>query len=284
VSFDPRLPRDDVNVSPTHPLAEAGWLIAAACALGLVLAVLAFGVTEGVARWLPAGLEARLFGGLFDSLGEEPGADEPPRAALARELLARLSARLPESPYALRLVVLDQREPNAFALPGGTIAVTQGLLDTAQSENELAFVLGHELGHFAARDHLRAIGRGLILSFVMRAALGVGAGQAAVPALASELASRGFARDQERDADAFALRLLAREYGHVAGADAFFRHLPDAKAGLADRSSAWLSTHPVSEERIAALAALAAREHMPATGPLRPLPGDRLGKGAGLGL
>lgn len=271
MSFDPRLPRDDVNVSPTHPLVEASWLLVAAAVAGLMLAVLAFGATEVVARWLPPGLEARLFGALWSDVGAEAGAGETPRAALARSVLARLAARWPENPYTFRLVVLDEPELNALALPGGTIAVTRGLLEVAESENELAFVLGHELGHFAARDHLRAIGRGLILAFVMRALVGAGAGEAAVPALASELASRGFARDQERDADAFALRLLAAEYGHVAGADAFFRRLPDADAGLAARAAGWLATHPVSESRIAALHALAAREHLSPTGPLRQL-------------
>jgi Zn-dependent protease with chaperone function len=271
VSFDPRLPRDDVNVSPTHPLAEASWLLLAAAVAGLTLAVLAFAATEVVARWLPPGLEARLFGDLFDAFAEEAGVDEPPRTAQARDVLLRLAARWPENPYSFRLVALDDGELNAFALPGGTIAVTRGLLESAESENELAFVLGHELGHFAARDHLRALGRGLILGFVMRAVVGAGAGEAAVPALASELASRGFARDQERDADAFALRLLAAEYGHVAGADAFFRRLPDSGGGLARRAAAWLATHPVSESRIAALHALAARERFSPTGPLRNL-------------
>jgi predicted Zn-dependent protease len=271
VSFEPRLPRDDVNVSPTHPLAEASWLLVAAAVAGLMLAVLAFAATEVVARWLPAGVEARLFGDLWGAFGEEAGVDDPPRTALARDLLARLAAHWPENPYRFRLVALDEEQLNAFALPGGTIAVTRGLLASVESENELAFVLGHELGHFAARDHLRAIGRGLILGLVLRAAVGAGAGEAAVPALASELASRGFARDQERDADAFALQLLAAEYGHVAGAEAFFRRLPDADAGVAQRAAAWLATHPVSAARIAALHDLAARSHLSSSGPLRQL-------------
>lgn len=74
------------------------------------------------------------------------------------------------------------------------------------------------------------MGRGLILSLVMRSVVGTGAGDA-VPALSAELASRGFARDQERDADAFALGLVSAEYGHVQGADRFFARLPDAEAG-----------------------------------------------------
>jgi predicted Zn-dependent protease len=184
--------------------------------------------------------------------------------------LQRLAARWPENPYELRLAVFDDAATNAFALPGGTIVVTRGLLDAAESENELAFVLGHEIGHFAARDHLRAIGRGLILSQVMRSLIGSGAGDA-VPALSAELASRGFARDQERDADAFALGLVAAEYGHVHGADHFFGRLPDAEADLGDRAVAWLATHPVSEARIEALRELARRRGYATSGPLAKL-------------
>ena len=265
MSFEPRLPRDDINASKTHPLADAWWLVIGAAAAGLALTVLALAFAELAARWLPASLEARLFGGLIEAEGDHP------RGPAARDLLARLASHWPENPYELRLSVLDEEGPNAFAMPGGSITVTRGLLEQVESENELAFVLGHELGHFAARDHLRAIGRGLILGLVLRAAVGAGAGEAAVPALASEHASRGFARDQERDADAFALQLLAAEYGHVAGAEAFFRRLPDADAGVAQRAAAWLATHPVSAARIAALHDLAARSHLSSSGPLRQL-------------
>jgi Zn-dependent protease with chaperone function len=268
VSFDPRLPRDDVNVSRTHPLREAAWLLAGAAAAGLLLAGLAFAATEVASRWLPPGLEARLFASVFDDFADDAAAH--PRGPAAAALLQRLAARWPESPYAFRLAVAAQDSPNAFALPGGTIAVTTGLLDAVESENELAFVLAHELGHFAGRDHLRALGRGLILQLGLRAVVGAGAGDA-VPALAGELANRGFARDQERDADAFALAIVAAEYGHVAGADAFFGRLPDAETGLGTRAAAWFSTHPVSEARIAALRERAVRAGYTASGPLSPL-------------
>lgn len=268
MSFDPRLPRDDVNVSKTHPLGEASWLLLGAAVAGLLLAALAFATTELVSRWLPPDLEVRVFGGVFDALaGDEPASEEDPRAGAARALLGRLAARWPENPYTFELGVLEDDSMNAFALPGGTIVVTRGLLDAAESENELAFVLGHEIGHFAARDHLRALGRGLILSLVLRSVVGTGAGDA-VPALSAELASRGFARDQERDADAFGLGLVAAEYGHVAGADHFFTRLPDAEAGPGSRAAAWFATHPVTESRIAALHTLArARGYRP-DGPL----------------
>ncbi len=268
MSFEPRLPRDDVNVSRAHPLGEAAWLVAGVAAAGLLLAALAFAAMEVATRWLPPALEVRLFGALFEDWGGAPGADTRERAAQA--LLARLAARWPENPYAFRLMVVDEETPNAFALPGGAIAVTSGLLGAVESENELAFVLAHEIGHFAARDHLRAMGRALLLQLGLRAVGGTGAADA-LPGLALEIASRGFSRAQERGADAFALALVAAEYGHVAGADAFFRRLPDAEAGLGTRAAAWFSTHPVSESRIEALHERAARQGYPESGALSAL-------------
>ena len=264
MSFDPRLPRDDVNASTTHPLAEAAWLAAGAAAAGVLLTLLALALAEVATRWLPPSFEARLFGSLAVEAGEHP------RAPAARALLARLAADWPENPYELRLSIVDEEMPNAFAVPGGAIAVTRGLLDEVESENELAFVLGHEIGHFEGRDHLQAIGRALVVSLALRAVF-ASVGAEAVPTLASGLASRGYDRGQERAADRFGLALVEREYGHVAGADRFFARLPDAQARFGHRAAAWFATHPVSEERIAALHAYAREEGWPEDGPLTPL-------------
>jgi Zn-dependent protease with chaperone function len=178
----------------------------------------------------------------------------------------------PENPYTLRVVIWEEDQPNALAFPGGLVVVTTGLLDRAGSENELAFVLGHELGHFRNRDHLRGLGRGIAFALIAAAIGGSGAGDAAkLAALSQQLAARGFDRDQERDADRFGLELVAAEYGHVAGALAFFEQLE----GPDDRGDAWLaaylSTHPVHDERVDTLRDFAAERGFPSHGALRPL-------------
>ena len=162
-------------------------------------------------------------------------------------------------------VILEEETPNAFAIPGGLVVVTSGLLDDVKSENELAFVLGHELGHFAERHHLRGLGRGLVLQVGMSVVLG-GSASEKLPMLIAELADSRFARDHEREADRFGLELVFREYGHVGGADAFFRRLPDAKAGLGDRLGSYMASHPVSEDRIEALDEVARERGYPTEG------------------
>jgi len=161
--------------------------------------------------------------------------------------------------------------PNAFALPGGQVLVTSALLEQTGSENELAFVLAHELGHVAGRHPLRALGRGLLLSLAL-GAIGSTEG-ASVAASAAALGERSFSREQERAADRFGLALVAAEYGHVAGATDFLRRLPDAQdARAASRAASWLATHPRSVDRVAELEGLARQQGFLTEGELSPLP------------
>ena len=76
----------------------------------------------------------------------------------------------PDSPISNRpfhVYVTEVDDINAIALPGSNIIVFSGLLQNIQSENELVMVLGHELGHYAHKDHLRGLGRGLGISLVI---------------------------------------------------------------------------------------------------------------------
>ena len=132
----------------------------------------------------------------------------------------------------------------------------------------MAAVLGHEIGHFHGRDHLRGLGRGVVVQLSFAVAFG-GTGGEALPGLVAGLADRGFGRRHESEADRFALALMQREYGHVAGADRFFERLPDAgDPGLDDRLAEYVSTHPLSAARIDELAAYARENGWPTNGDL----------------
>jgi predicted Zn-dependent protease len=80
-----------------------------------------------------------------------------------------LEAQLPEDLSRDRdyqLLYIPDETVNALALPGDHVIIYQGLLAEAESENEIMMVLGHELGHFANRDHLRGLGRGIVVQIV----------------------------------------------------------------------------------------------------------------------
>ena len=268
MSFDPALPDDQVNVSRVHPLREAALLLGGLIGVIALLAVVtAFSVDLVVPR-LPPRLETKIFGGAWlapAAESEEPDAD----AARLQELVERLARHWPENPYAFRARVWQTEQVNAFALPGGWVVVSTGLLEQTASENELAFVVGHEIGHFRNRDHLRGLGRGVAFGLVLAALSASGAGTAAdLASLAGQLAQRSFDRDQEKGADAFGLALVAEEYGHVAGAGDFFRKAPGADGLLGENLEGYLSTHPLHGDRVEALTALVAERGWPTQGAL----------------
>jgi Zn-dependent protease with chaperone function len=260
VKFDPALPDDTVNVGATHPLREAVTLIVGIALVGFLAFVALAAVVELVVPRISPGLEVRIFSRpeVVSALAPDaPESPDPRRAELGR-LLGRVAGHWSENPYQLRVVIFEEATPNALAFPGGLVVVTTGLLDSVASENELAFVLAHEVGHFRNRDHLRGIGRALAFAVVVGAfGIGGSGGAAELALVAGRLTEAGFSRDQESDADEFALGLVQAEYGHVTGASGFFGRLPRPDNAVEREIEDYLSTHPLSEERIEAMRELA---------------------------
>ena len=262
MKFKPRKPAEGINVSDTHPLVEAGTLVVGLAAISLIIALALIFMIELALYFIPVEKEADLFEDWLpeDLVTVSPG-DE--RLHQAQLLVDRLAFHWGDAPYAFRVEIDDSDIANAMALPGGLIIVTQGLLDQVESENELAFVLGHELGHFKNRDHLRALGRGIVLSLFFAVATGNDVSGLSIKV--TDLALRGFSRKQESDADEFGLALVYTHYGHVNEAWRLFERWDDGDDSFLDVAS-YMSTHPDSGDRIDDLAAIALREQWPVEG------------------
>jgi len=269
MDFVPKAPREGINVSKTHPLKEAATLILGICGvLVLLFVVLAVSIDVAV-RFIPPDMESKVFSSVDLDDVFEAVADE--RTEKVQDLVDRLARHWEDAPYTFRAVVIGSDDPNAAALPGGTILVTAALLDDVETENELAFVLGHELGHFKNRDHLRRLGRETVYALAFAAVSGVGGGS--IPDLATiskELTSRGFDRGQERAADHFGLEIVYKEYGHVGSAWDFFERLA-TQALVAKVLVAYLSTHPASDRRIDDLKDFALKQGWALEGPAEEL-------------
>lgn len=164
--------------------------------------------------------------------------------------LAALSER-PSLPWSFRVV--DDPAVNAFALPGGFIYITRGILAHFDSEAQLAAVLGHEIGHVTARHSVSQ------LSKQQLAQLGLGIGTILRPELAgyADLAEAAlgvlflkFSRDDERQADDLGLRYLRRaryDPREMASVFAMLDRVSAASGG--GRLPEWLSTHPNPGDR-----------------------------------
>lgn len=184
--------------------------------------------------------------------------DDPQLAAYVENVggrLARLSER-PDFPWTFQVV--NDSTPNAFALPGGFIAVTRGLLLQFNNEAQLAAVLGHEIGHVTARHSVQGMQRGALYNVGLAVLTGV-AGESSygallqqAGALSTTLLDRSYSREQERESDRLGIDYLARAgwdpQGAVQVQEIFYRQIeggaePSKLTGL-------FRTHPFSKERM----------------------------------
>jgi predicted Zn-dependent protease len=154
--------------------------------------------------------------------------------------------------------VLDTETINAFAVPGGYIYVTRGILAYINNEAELAMILGHEIGHVTARHSAKAYSRqllmmgGLLIGSLASETVGKYAPYAMV---GMQLLSFKFSRDQERQSDDLGVQYAYQQNYDPREFENFFRTLSRMEVshggGLALPN--FLSTHPVTRERIAAV-------------------------------
>lgn len=171
--------------------------------------------------------------------------------------LGRASQR-PELPYQFKVV--NDSTPNAFALPGGFIAITRGLLVNMNNEAQLAAILGHEIGHVTARHAVQGIQRGTLFNVALSVLSGV-AGDTAFGPLAQQagelsaaLLDRSYSRDQERESDLLGIDYMVQAsydpQGAVQVQEFFYRQIEGGAKPM------WLTgifrSHPFSKERMLA--------------------------------
>ena len=171
---------------------------------------------------------------------------------LAAKTLAEIGGRLTTgSRYQYRWYVSDDKEVNAYALPGGIIVVNAGLIAKAGSADELAGVLAHEIQHVEHRHTLQqmihAAGWAAVLAVVL------GDVSAITAIVVHQLGNLRNSRKLEAQADAEGMKALARAGIPVEGMPAMFRRLQSEEARIGDDTPGLLSSHPATAERIAEL-------------------------------
>ncbi|MDF0677066.1 MAG: M48 family metallopeptidase [Nitrospira sp.] len=199
-----------------------------------------------------------------DFLARQEVMKEGPVVAAVTEMTHRLTDQIPENPYRFEITVVKSDVVNAFALPGGYIVVFTGLMKKAESPEEVAGVLAHELNHVLQRHGLERIVKQLGFVAVVSIVLGNQHGLSGVmKQLGVELMTLKFGRAQETEADLTGLQLLYRAKIDPSGMITFFQRLAEKDEARVE----WLSTHPMSAARAerlrTELASLPRREAVP---------------------
>jgi predicted Zn-dependent protease len=181
---------------------------------------------------------------------------DPEVAAYVNEVGQRLAA-VSDRKLPYEFEVINSSVPNAWALPGGKIAVNRGLLTELDSEAELAAVLGHEIVHAAAKHGAKGMQRGLLLQGAVIAATVAAQNQAYAnvaqmgASVGAQLINQKYGRDAERESDLYGMRYMSRAGYDPQGAV----ELQQTFVKLSeDRSQDWLSglfaSHPPSQARV----------------------------------
>ena len=171
--------------------------------------------------------------------------------------IARLTSR-PELDWTFFIV--DSREVNAFAVPGGYIYINRGLIERTTRMDELAGVLGHEIGHVVKRHSVDQIEKaqraelGIGLACVLTGACG---GQAAGTLInvAGTAVFAKFSRDAEREADEVGFDNVVRAGISPQGMATMFEKLLEERRTRPGGVEGWFATHPLEEDRLAAVRA-----------------------------
>jgi predicted Zn-dependent protease len=163
-------------------------------------------------------------------------------------------------------VVFDSKDANAFALPGGKVGVYTGLLELATNDDELATVMGHEIGHVIARHGAERMSEQMVIQGI--GALGSAYAQSKYSAQAVQLAQMAYgtgttvlrvlphSRANESEADRMGLLFAAKAGYNPEAAVTFWQKMAQQKTGTPGALEKFLSTHPANDERIADLRAM----------------------------
>lgn len=195
---------------------------------------------------------------------QAPTIDDPLLNEYLNNLIYTLVSHSELQDRRIDLVVVDNPTINAFAVPGGVIGVHNGLFLYAQSEDELATVLAHEIAHLSQRHFSRGVEyqqsqtplnlAALLAGLVVMATAGGDAGMAAInasQALAQSNALR-FSRQNEQEADRIGMQTLVDAGMDPYAAPAMFeRMLQSSRYTSAERIPEFLRSHPLSENRVA---------------------------------
>lgn len=236
--------------------------IAASVVLVCVAVAVGFWQYDRIAGWIAHQIPMKTELAIGESVLQSLNADARYLSkGPAVEAVQKIGDRLTHgSRYQYRWYVAKDKQINAFAIPGGIIVVNSGLLEKADTANELAAVLAHEVQHVEERHALR----NMIASAGLAGAvlLVLGDANTAIMIVAHQVSAQYFNRQVESEADIKGIELLHNKNIDAQGMVSFFRKMKTEAAGRGDMP-VWLSSHPDTQNRIAIAQAYLAKRPCP---------------------
>jgi len=229
------------------------WSGGAVAAFLLLLFVIVPALSDRFARFIPADQEHQLGRSVVRYLERSlTGAEDlwtckDPAGVRALETMAASLMEGQDFPYPVTIEVVDHPMINAFAVPGGSVVLMKGLVETAETPDEVAAVLAHELGHVINRDPIRLMMRAAGTAGMLSLVLGDATGGTFVAIVGDQLIRAKYTRTAEAVADDYAIASLERAGSSPAALASFFERLSDKEVDLGPLNL--FASHPPLESR-----------------------------------
>lgn len=255
------LQKDLVGIGPGRATLKRigrglGWSVGSIALLAAIYFALP-SLVEPAAGLVPENWKRKMGAEVIGQLSEilstaKPGTCTEPAGVAALERVSRRLTTPMETPPRFQVSVINSSLVNAFAILGGQIVLLRGLIDEAQTPEEITGVMAHEIGHVMARHPTKVLLREMGVSLIFSTLFGNSLSLSPSPGkLGPMLVSLSYSRDDEAEADAMALKILKAANIRSGGLVSFFERLRTTEGkGLA--LPAFLSTHPETETRIPA--------------------------------
>lgn len=240
------------------------WMVVFLLFVSLIIPV-GIGYSQSFFDSLTLGLEKQIGAGSYQDITSQRQVVELPKEQMKhlRKMFRRLvnaSSRKGELEYTLSVV--KDEAVNAFAVPGGYVFINTGLLNFAQSDGEIAGVLAHEIAHIDRRHGMQAVGRAVGLSLLLQLVINNNKDNNTqeqirkIGGIAINLAQLGYSRENEYEADRFAVAFMTQAGYSKQDLTNFFRRLEAKSGGSGPDFLQFLSTHPPTSERIKRIEAM----------------------------
>ncbi len=146
------------------------------------------------------------------------------------------------------IFILEDSNVNACIFPNGTIYITSETLKQRYKDDELAFILAHEIGHYAHRDHLRIFSRQILIGLALSSLGCQNASMANILNGITDIESLAHSRSQEKNADIYASNMLIKMYGSNKGGKDFIKKIQEKENS--PEFLKYFSTHPSWQDRL----------------------------------